>query len=376
LAPGFAGTITLGWYGCITCTRASGVTADIQANVAVQLAGDVDASNNQSSAVARGLLSSPIIGAFMDYTDDSLMDLVVTGLAATCRADQTLRGHAEPNRIIAILIGLVQVGTATSDANGDFSYAVTLPNGIHRVSARYAQANGARDTMIISPRDIASGQATGLLVNNALPYDPMSVTFTDSQGRTVAVPILGYSFGATQTGTWLRSGETYTIGVDSCGSHPNQSFKVTFEDIIVSSLTDPNGDGRYTGSFNYNPTAKATGATTAGEFQLVADDDSTQQRYSAIVQTLPTAFVRNRADAQPLAGAAVAALMAQATESAATFFDLTAANILGQANPTLTGADGGYGFVTPAGTYRLDVTQGGYQSYRTDDIDVDDGYWR
>jgi hypothetical protein len=49
----------------------------------------------------------------------------------------------------------------------------------------------------------------------------MSATFTDSQGRTIAVPTLGYSFGATQTGTFLRSGESYTVGVDSCGGNAN-----------------------------------------------------------------------------------------------------------------------------------------------------------
>jgi hypothetical protein len=93
----------------------------------------------------------------------------ITGRAATCRAEQTLRGRAEPNRIIAILIGLVQVGTVTSDAAGNFSYNVTLPNGCHRVSARYAQPGvSAAQLEIVSPRDAASGQATGILVNDRL----------------------------------------------------------------------------------------------------------------------------------------------------------------------------------------------------------------
>jgi len=375
LAPGQGGAIVLGWYGCITCTvSTAGVALESPATVSAQLADDTDTSNNQSSAVAPGLLSSPIIGAFMDYTDDAAMDRIITGSAATCRATQTLHGRAEPNRIIAILIGLQQVATVTSDANGDFSYAVTLPNGLHLISARYAQTSvNAAQIEIISPRDVASGQATGILVDTSLPYDPMSVTFTDSKGRTIAVPTLGYSFGATQTGTFLRSGETYTIGVDSCGSATNRHWAITFEDVLLSALTDPDGDGRYTGSFTYNPGVTAAGATASGEFQLVSGAGATQQSYGVTVQPLPTASVRGQTTAQPLVGASVTALALKLAENAQAIYDMVAAGMLGQANPTLTGADGGYSFVAPTGAYRLEVVQSGYQPYRTGDIDVTAG---
>lgn len=349
LAPGQEGVIVLGWGGCITCTvSASGVALESSATVTVQLAGDTDASNNQSSATARGLLSFPIIGAFMDYTDD-VADRVITGRAATCRAEQTLHGRAEPNRIIAILIGLQQVATVTSDANGNFSHTVTLPNGLHWISARYAQTGvNVAQVEIVSPRDAASGQATGILVNTSLPLDPMSVTFTDSKGRTIAVPTLGRSFGATQTGAFLRSGETYTVGVDSCGVTSSQRGSITFNDIVISSLTDPDGDGRYTGSFIYNPGATAADAAAANELQLAIGAGATQHSYGVTVQ--------------PLA--------AQLAESAQTLYNLVAAGVLGQANPALTDVDGSYSFVAPAGTYRLEVMQGGYQSYRTGNINV------
>jgi plastocyanin len=91
------------------------------------------------------------------------------------------------------------------------------------------------------------------------------------------------------------------------------------------------------------------------------------------VQPLPTAVVRSQATAQPLAGASVAALAAQLAESAQTLYDVVTASVLGQANPTTTGADGGYSFAAPAGTYRLDVAQSGYQPYRTANIDVEAG---
>lgn len=375
LAPGQDGVIVLGWVGCITCTvSASGAALASSATVTAQLAGDTDASNNQSSATARGLLSFPIIGAFMDYTDDAVADRVITGRAATCRAEQTLHGRAEPNRIIAILISLQQVATVTSDANGNFSHTVTLPNGLHWISARYAQTGvNVAQVEIVSPRDAASGQATGILVDTSLPLDPMSVTFTDSKGRTIAVPTLGHSFGATQTGAFLRSGETYTVGVDSCGVASSQRGSITFNDIVISSLTDPDGDGRYTGSFIYNPGATAADAAAANELQLAIGAGATQHSYGVTVQPLSSAIVRSQATAQPLAGASVAALAAQLAESAQTLYNLVAAGVLGQANPTLTDVDGSYSFVAPAGTYRLEVMQGGYQSYRTGNIDVATG---
>ncbi|HQY91259.1 DNRLRE domain-containing protein [Caldilinea sp.] len=379
LQPGESGEIVLGWYGCLTCTvaasNASDVQMDVQAAAQVTLAGDIDSVNNQSSATAYGLLSSPIIGAFMDYSDDALLDRTFTGRAATCRAGQMLHGRAEPNRIIAILIGLVQVGVTTSDANGDFSYTATLPNGVHQISARYAQVSvNAAQATITSPRDVASGQATGILVNDALPFDPMSVTFTDSQGRTIAVPTFGFSWGVSQTSAFLRSGESYQIGVDRCGSDPNTQMRVVFNDLVISSLMDADGDGRYTGSFIYGPAVSSAGIAAAPVLQLVATRNGAQQVYAASVQAPPVGSVRNLLNGQPVANASVAALLARASAAAGAVFDLLTASELGQTNPAVTGGDGSYSFTAPAGTYRLDVTQNGYQPYRSGDIDVaDDG---
>ena len=107
----------------------------------------------------------------------------------------------------------------------------------------------------MSPR----GQPTGLIdVDPSLPFDPKSLTFTDSQGRMHPSADAGFR-GAPVRPARLpsRAGETYEVGVNSCSNVPNQNFKVTFEDIIVSSLRDDDGDGRYTGTFIYNPIVHA-----------------------------------------------------------------------------------------------------------------------
>ncbi|MFN8444395.1 MAG: DNRLRE domain-containing protein [Caldilineaceae bacterium] len=93
------GTVILGWYGCYTCTLASNVTSanlDYTANVKATVVGDVDASNNSATATARGLLSSPIIGGFMDYTDDACMDRILHGPIVTNKTSFELRGKAQP----------------------------------------------------------------------------------------------------------------------------------------------------------------------------------------------------------------------------------------------------------------------------------------
>ncbi|MBE2239975.1 MAG: DNRLRE domain-containing protein [Caldilineaceae bacterium] len=368
LQPGESGAIVLGWTGCLTCTvaasNASDVQMDVQATAQVTQPGDIDAGNNQSRATAYGLLSSPLIGAFMDYTDDALLDRTFTGRAATCRADQVLRGRAAPNSIIAILIGLVQVGTTTSDASGSFSFPVTLDDGLHRIEARYAGASANKYYDASSP--------LLLKVDTSLPFDPLSVILTDSKGRTGALPTLGFSWGVTQSGGWLYSGETYQIGVDRCGGDPNTQMQIVLTDVIISSLHDADGDGRYTGSFTYSPAVRSADAA-ADELNLLVTRGSVQQLYAASVQTPPVGVVRNLLSGQPVANASVAALLARATAAAGALFDLLTAAELGQPNPLATAADGSYGFTAPAGTYRLSVTGAGYQPYRSRTIDAAGG---
>ena len=384
LAPNTGGSLVLGWYGCITCTLAatsaapSAAVVDYTANVKITVPGDVDTTNNEASATARGLLSSPMVGAFMDYTDDACMDRVLYGPVATNKSSIELRGKAAPNRIIAILIGLQQFATVTSDAGGSFSYTITLPPGVHRIHAEYADQVGqfgATAVAINSPRDIASGLPTGqvvIKVDPTLPFDPMSTCFVDSKGRSYAVPTLGYSFGATQTGTWLRSGETYAISVNASGGDLNAYYKVTFEDVLISSLLDADGDGNYQGTavFPALLTAASTDALAAsGTLGLIAGSSTGENSYSVEVGTAADGVISSRATGQPVGNASVSALLAQGTSDGSLVYSTTA-NQPGEPNPQVTGADGRYSYSMHSGIYRLDVAAPGYQPYRSGDIDA------
>lgn len=366
-------SVVLGWYGCITCTltsqlSAAQATVDYTGVAKVTLGGDSDAGNNESRATARGLLSSPIIGAFMDYTDDACMDRIISGPAVTNRTSLQLRGQAAPNQIIAILIGLLKVAEVTSDANGNFVYNANLAASLHEISARYAA--------ITSPRDSASGLATGklkLLVNPALSFDPLSVCFVDSKGRSYALPILGYSFGATQTGSWLRSGESYKVSLNASGGNLNQYFKVTFEDILISSLTDENGDGVYQGLVVMpDPGAvQSAGVNATGTVGLLVGNGATESRFSTAVETTSAGVISDRNSGQPLAGASVAVVVEQGSSSGQRFFTTWSTSQSGQPNPQVTAADGKYSYSANVGTYRIDVVRDGYQPYRSNDIEAD-----
>ncbi len=364
------GSLVLGWYGCITCTVTAATAAvDYTASVNVILDGDIDPSNNQSTTTLRGLLSSPIIGAFMDYTDDACIDRIITGRAVTNQSTVQLRGQAEPNSIIAILIGLVQVGTVNSDANGSFTYTANLGQAVHDISARYA------DAAITSPRDPASGLATSkirLLVNPSLPFDPISTCFVDSKNRSYALPTLGYSFGATQTGSWLRSGETYAVSVNASSDNLNQYFKVTFETAVLSSLTDEDGDGTYQGLVVMPDPGVMQAASVAAVAQLglIVGNGSTESRFTAAVTTGAEGIISDRSTGQPLANASVAALIGQATGNGSLFFSGWSTSQSGQTNPQTTGADGKYSYSASTGSYQLDVVRDGYQPYRSGVIDA------
>lgn len=244
-----------------------------------------------------------------------------------------------------------------------------MPEGRHFVSARYAASLNAPE--IQSPRDVASG--LWVLVNTSLPYDPLSVCLVDSMGQSIVLPTLGYSFGANQTGSFLRAGQTYTMNVQAKGGKPNISFKATFVDILITSLTDPDGNGNYQGLVTLpapglqramaNPTQVAAPQTLG----LLADDGSTESRFSNLVNTANAGVISDRNTGNPLSNASVAALIAQTNASGESFFS---AWLSGQSNPQVTGADGRYSVLADSGNFRLDVTRAGYQPYRSDNIDA------
>ncbi len=384
MEPGAAGTVTLGWTGCLTCTVASSSisSGDYTASAKVTLDGDTDPSNDQPSVTVRGLLSSPMGGVLMDFVDDGAgrVDHLVRGQALTCRDEPKLGGRAEPGSPVEIVIDGAVAATVNAGANGRFSVPTAkLDAGDHRIEVRYldqfgaAAANGVGfDRGYLSPD-------SRLRVDPSLPFDPVSLHFTDSQGR-VTLPTFSRDGAMNLSGApfdvQLRSGETYQVEVDDCAGNLNvERISITVGDVLVTSLSDDDGDGRYEGQFTYDATDSVAAAGIGAGTQtiaLIATDGSTESVFAGNVNQLSSGVVRNRSSGQPLANAEIVALSAQLTGEQISFAPWSGAG-LGQANPVQSDENGAYGLDVEPGLYRLSVTADGFQPYRTSEIPVESG---
>jgi plastocyanin len=325
------------------------------ATARLTLAGDVDPSNNDASAQAQRTPAPPVIGVIPGIVDAA--DYTVWRAATTSRTDPLLGGRAEPGSTVQILVDGKAAGTTTADAAGRFSFRATLADGLHRIAARYpAEAQAAR----LGNFEI---QDFRMRVNSGLPYDPVTLTFTDDEGHVYSPNMGGGLLG-------LVAGRKYTMGVNASSGTPY--LKVTFEDILISSviggpveLTDPDGDGRYTGTFTYSPPAGVV-AAAASELRLTTWDGAIERRYPIDLQPLPQPVVRDARTGQPLAGARVTLLEKISPPSRAAYFMAV--------DERLTGPDGTYAFSVYEGTYRLRAEKTGYQTYESSSIEVD-GIW-
>ena len=385
MEPGSIGTVTLGWTGCLTCTvvssaEASSVGADEYTAVArIRLEGDVDLSNNEDSLTLRGLLSSPMGGMLLDYNDDGKIDHLVRGKALTCRAQPRLGGRAEPGMPVEIVIDGKIVATVNAEANGRFAHTPDpLSTGDHRFLPRYpGQASAASADQAGFDRGYLSPYLR-LRIDPSLPFDPVSLHFTDSQGR-VTLPVFDRSGGASLADlsfdVQLRAGETYSVEVDACAGNADvKGFRIIVGDQVVASLTDEDGDGHYEGTFVYETTVAAANVTgtddaTAQTIALVSVEGSTESVVTGVVSSPGSAVVRNRDSGQPLPNADIQALSAQGDDESVSFEPWDGSGI-GQNNPVQSDANGAFSLNTEPGTYRLRVVANGFQPYRTGDIDV------
>jgi plastocyanin len=159
------------------------------------------------------------------------------------------------------------------------------------------------------------------------------------------------------TGLRLRPGEPYQVGVDSCLSDPSQSFSIIFEDIMISSFDD-DGDGRYTGSFTYNPGAARIAAATSLRIDITSGGAA--RSFTMPLSNAEAGSVTDSQSGQGIVGATVTALAPSG--------DAWPAEALGAANPQTSSASGGYSFGAASDTSRIAVSVSGYQPYRSWEI--------
>ena len=173
-------------------------------------------------------------------------------------------------------------------------------------------------------------------------------------------------------GGWARPGETYTVTLNAGGSNPNRYLVYDLKNVIISSLTDANGNGTYQGWVTLANSVRAS-VGAVSQLGLLVTAGSTTTSYSQEVAAASDGVVSDISTGQPLATASVTALTAQAAGDGSTVYSSWPTTQSGQPNPQTTGADGKFGFSTDGGVYRLGVVRNGYQPYRSHAFDVEDG---
>jgi plastocyanin len=156
-----------------------------------------------------------------------------------------------------------KVGTFPVSATGVWSQSVQLADGVHVIYARNMgesdddddDGDGNAGAMSYQGDDSGSrshGRQSNVVilkVNTDLIYDPISLTFTDPDGRrTYPRGWLGWHDEA----NWyvsLQPSTTYTVGVRVCCTGAVVTLTVPSTSASDVTLTDPDGDLIYTGNF-------------------------------------------------------------------------------------------------------------------------------
>jgi plastocyanin len=242
------------------------------------------------------------------------------------------------------------------------SYPLTnLAPGYHQVFVRDSNS-------VVSPRDAATGLPTGkYYVDPTLPFDPMSLTFTNQQGEVIHPPTLNWSRDLENIIAKLHHNEIYQISIDTCLGEQDLAITLMLDDTLLTRLSDDDGDGRYTGRYTVDLPARSIAAAASLRFVVAAQ--GVEQTFGSTVSTPPVGIIRDGVNGQSLDEASVLALF---SASDSTYLPLPPA-ITTTPNQQVTGADGAYGFTVAEGLYRLDVVRDGYQPYRSDNIVSNDG---
>jgi plastocyanin len=347
LAPDAHGTITLAWEAPGDQQPAGDYLARVQAS----LNGDSVAENNSAEARLERQGQPPSVAVLAGE------DTVWSTAETTCRNAVELRGISIPGAVFDLWVdGAIEAALQDNDSNWNYRLE-NLGDGRHEI---YVAPNGATNSTIRS-------NLLRLRVDSGLALDPLSLTFTDSAGAVYHPPTLNWQQTGNAMVAYLRAGETYEIGIDSCRAELSQQINLTLPDGQVIELRDDDEDGRYTGNFTL-AAARGAALQQSGEMLLGVVGGGASRSFPIMLQATTVGIVRDALSSQPLAGASVSALGARGTS-----FALWPAAALGKANPQSSDANGLFSFSAPNGVNRLSATLNGYQPYTSWNIITGNG---
>ncbi|RME44147.1 MAG: hypothetical protein D6796_12165 [Caldilineae bacterium] len=280
----------------------------------------------------------------------------------TCTGTITVTGRSQVGTFVDLYVNGIYTATTSVDASGNWDVPLVLPDGTHTIYAKARLATGEESP----PSPVVE-----VIVDTSLVWSPLSLTFRTASGHVI---IPRDEEGRTDASGWfvfLRPGVTYTATVYLCCDDPNASVTLEVPGGQTVSLTDPDGDGWFTGSF----TTPAEGSLmTPPSIRLCVVCNNVQYCVDGQVLIDPEGVVYDVTKGKAnglLAGAIVSCYEAQTSiDTGETTYDLWPAQNYGQVNPQTTAGDGYFSFFTPAGTFQLQTEASGFQTYRSWDIVV------
>lgn len=305
--------------------------------------------------------------------------------ATTSRDNLEISGVARPNSTLNVFVDGFESGdisrsslghwgplTATVQvgADGQWSYLLeNLAGGLYRVRAGYGSPTQRESTALV---DWLLEQKQ-FRVDPNLPIDPLSLVISDDQGHSWTPDTLNFNIGMPPT--VFVPGRVYTMQVQQTPNSQNVRLGINFQSPLQSFDFYDLGGGLlgYRGCLTC--TRSINVGTGSGGYALVIDHNGEETILEGTYNTTQPGQITNAATGQPISGAGVRLLSQTAVSDTlgSGFVYETWDGGGGQANPKTTGADGGYLFVPPAGSYRVQVSAPGYQPYTSPAIDIADG---
>lgn len=303
--------------------------------------------------------------------------------ATTSRDNLEISGFARPNSTLNIFVDGFESGdisrshrydpltaTVTVGATGEWFYELNgLHNGLYRVRVGYGAPAQGRSTALV---DWLLEQKQ-FRVDQNLPIDPLSFIIGDGVGMNWTPDTLNFNIGMPPT--VFVPGRTYTMQVQQTPNAQNVRLGINFQSPFQSfDFYDLGG-----GILGWHGCLTCTrsidvGTGTAG-YALVINHNGEERVLDGTYNTTGLGQVTDAATGQPISGASVRLLVQTAvsdTLDSGFVYDVWD-GAGGQSNPQTTGGDGGYLFIPPAGSYRVQVSAPGYQPYTSAAVDVADG---
>ena len=298
----------------------------------------------------------------------------------TSRNTLDVMGTAEPNSTLLLTVeGLgsstnrstLQQFTVPVGPDGNWSYGLTAQiDGLYRVWAAYSDQAAPASSTASRLQNAIQHESRKFVVDTTLPIDPLSMVVSDDQGNRWTPDTLNFNTGMPPA--IFVPGRTYAITIKQTPGQEGARLSLDFLSPFHSTLFEDIGGGvlQWTGCLTCTRSTNV-GTGTAG-YALVIDNNGEETTLEGEYSTTQLGRVSDAQTGQPISGASVR-LLAQTpvsdTVGSAAVYD-TWSSDGGQPNPQTTGGDGGYLFVPPAGSYRVQVSAPGYQPYTGDNINV------